>query len=529
MSVDASPLTSNAESNPGTPEPRAGGRIVLAALVVLALAAAVIIRFVATSPLWLDETLTVNIARLPLGDIPGALKQDGAPPLTYVLLHFWIGVFGTSTTAVRALSAVWGLVALPLAYLVGRRVGRSRGPYGSRVTAWATLLLVASSPFAARYATETRMYALQIVLVLLGFLVLTNLLDRPNLGWAAAVAGVAAALLYSHYWSPYLLAVVGAGLIVAALRAPKGERRGPLYGIGALVAGGVVFLPWVPTLLFQLAHTGTPWARPPAPTAGLAWTLVDFSGGDFWATWPIVLVLIVMLFLAVFGVPDTLRTVLIDVRTVPGIRTIAVTGFGAVLLALTVTWIQGGAVQVRYAALVFPLLVVATAFGLTVFRDPRIVAGVLIVVTTLGLIVSWHSVRAPRTQAGNVAAVINADAQPGDVVVFCPDQIGPDTNRLLKDGLVQRAFPDSTDPARINWVDYPQRMKSVAPRTYADEMLELAGPDHTVWLVWEEGYRFVTSKCEAILDQMRQSRTGIDRVMSRDRFGEPMGLVEFRP
>ena len=59
-----------------------------------------------TGPLlWLDEALSVNIARLPLGDIPGALRHDGAPPLYYVLLHLWMRVFGTGDGAVRALAA----------------------------------------------------------------------------------------------------------------------------------------------------------------------------------------------------------------------------------------------------------------------------------------------------------------------------------------------------------------------------------------------------------------------------------------
>ena len=45
--------------------------------------------FYTRSDLWLDEALSVNIARLPLVDLHEALRHDGAPPLYYVLLHFW--------------------------------------------------------------------------------------------------------------------------------------------------------------------------------------------------------------------------------------------------------------------------------------------------------------------------------------------------------------------------------------------------------------------------------------------------------
>ena len=36
---------------------------------------------------WIDEGLSVGIADRPLGDIPGVLRQDGSPPLYYVLLN----------------------------------------------------------------------------------------------------------------------------------------------------------------------------------------------------------------------------------------------------------------------------------------------------------------------------------------------------------------------------------------------------------------------------------------------------------
>src|SRR5690348_16241867 len=63
-----------------------------------------VLRFWTSSHLWLDEALSVDIARLPLGDIPRALRHDGHPPLYYFLLHGWMSVFGEGDTAVRSLS-----------------------------------------------------------------------------------------------------------------------------------------------------------------------------------------------------------------------------------------------------------------------------------------------------------------------------------------------------------------------------------------------------------------------------------------
>jgi len=117
-----------APSAPTAPRRRLAPRwmLVAGAFVV---AAAIVLRFVTRSDLWLDEALSVNIARLPFSDLREALKHDGAPPLYYVLLHLWTDVFGTSDFAVRALSGVISVATLPLAWFAGRRLGRS-GPPG---------------------------------------------------------------------------------------------------------------------------------------------------------------------------------------------------------------------------------------------------------------------------------------------------------------------------------------------------------------------------------------------------------------
>src|SRR5215208_1538023 len=55
---------------------------------------------------WIDEGLSVGIADRPLTDIPGVLRQDGSPPLYYMLLHLWLGVAGRSEASVHGLSVV---------------------------------------------------------------------------------------------------------------------------------------------------------------------------------------------------------------------------------------------------------------------------------------------------------------------------------------------------------------------------------------------------------------------------------------
>ena len=235
-----------------------------AALVGLAL------RFYPDTPFWLDEALSVNIARLPIGEIPAALRLDGHPPLYYVLLHGWMSVLGESDTAVRALSALFSVLTVPLLWWVLR-------PRGERV-AWVAAGLLAASPFAIRYATEARMYSLVMLLVVAGWLAVERSIERPSFWRLAGVAACTGLLLLTHYWSMFLLAAVGIVLLWAAL------RRGVTAAwkvIAAMVVGGLAFLPWVPSFLTQLQHTGTPWGEASRPADVIWLSAVDFVGGPF--------------------------------------------------------------------------------------------------------------------------------------------------------------------------------------------------------------------------------------------------------
>src|SRR6266498_48084 len=57
---------------------------------------------------WFDEAYSVVQARKPLGDLLAATAADTQPPLYYLLLGLWGGLFGDSEPALRSLSALLG-------------------------------------------------------------------------------------------------------------------------------------------------------------------------------------------------------------------------------------------------------------------------------------------------------------------------------------------------------------------------------------------------------------------------------------
>ncbi|MGC1511789.1 MAG: glycosyltransferase family 39 protein [Acidimicrobiales bacterium] len=468
-------------------------------LVGVGVLAGAVLRFATVSDLWLDEALSVNIARLPFGQMFDALRHDGHPPLYYLLLHGWMEVFGEGDRAVRAMSGVIGLASLPLAWFAGRR-------YGGRGVALSTVALLASSPFAARYATETRMYSLVTFGALAGWLAVQRALERRTalrLGIVAAVAGL---LLLSHYWAFYFLAAVMVTLAWGAWRGRlSNDRNGALAVMGAVAAGGLLFVPWLPSFLEQAANTGTPWAAPVRPATMLVTTLTDFGGGPYGEAQLLGAVIGLLALLALVGRVVDRNRMEIDLRTLPGSRPEWAIVAGTTTLAVIAGYASGSAFASRYAAIVLPLLLLLAARGLDLLPRLGLQRLTLVGIVAVGLIAGVKTARTERTQAGEIAAAVAAQAHAGDVVGFCPDQMGPAVSRLLPRRIKGVSYPDATSPEQVDWVDYAARMKVSDPGAFGRRIDRMAGSG-AVWLVWSGDYRSVEGKCEAVVQQLQQLR-----------------------
>ena len=110
------------------------------------------------------------------------------------MLHFWMGPSGPPTWPSGPLSGVLSCATLPFAWIAGRRLG-------GRTVAVGAVLLLATSPFAVRYATENRMYTLVAFLTAAGLVALQRALERPAPGNLVALALTSSLLLYSQYSS----------------------------------------------------------------------------------------------------------------------------------------------------------------------------------------------------------------------------------------------------------------------------------------------------------------------------------------
>lgn len=199
------------------------------------LAAGAALRFagLGDESLWYDESWSWWLAS---GDLLEKLRtKDAHPPLYYATLALWIRG-GDGEAWMRALSALYGTLTLPLFYRLGQRVGR---------VGLLAMAFLAFCPYHVRFSQEARSY----VLLFLEAAVLLNLLaDLRETGSAAKWAGIAvatAAMMYTHYMAAFFLAGV-------AIACAFWARERPGFGKGALaaLAGAVVlFLPWLRTAI----------------------------------------------------------------------------------------------------------------------------------------------------------------------------------------------------------------------------------------------------------------------------------------
>jgi hypothetical protein len=213
-------------------------------------------------------------------------------PLYTVAMRPWIGLTGDTPFAARYSSLIFGVLAVPLTYVLGRRLlGSAVGLVGA--------LLVALSPHLVWYSQEAKMYAFILVLGLLAVYALRRALDEPakglsgrkgssdfrSLAWWAVMVSATSLAVYTHILAALLIPLeVMLGLIWWPLT--RRHWRGALIGLACLT------LPYLPLLVWQARSWLLPAGEATLFTVGRLDTIVGatFEGwagnfvGEPWTT-----------------------------------------------------------------------------------------------------------------------------------------------------------------------------------------------------------------------------------------------------
>jgi len=411
--------------------------------------------------LWYDEGLSVYLAGLPpINTIQTSAFTDH-PPLHALMLGVWMQAAGRSEFAVRFLSLWWSVLAVALTWRLGRELlTEGIGAVGAG--------LMATSAFGVWYAQETRGYSLLLALTLVMAWAFARLHGHivPRSGphgasapirqgtlrsargdrwaWVALIASSLAAL-YTHYYAAFTLLALNLAFLATLackMREAKSVKQTTQAVRDARPATCILhlasrfwfsqlvilagFAPWLPNAIRQAATNATYFPGRVGWQTVVSDTLRAFTTGDVApspvAAWAVG----AMGVLAVVGAfaerPGTTRLN----------RVVATLLVAAPMTAMAVIAWNKPKFAPRYLIEALPAFCLLVGAGLTATDRGRIrgwmvslrraftVVCVMILLATsaLSLRATYFDPARQRPDVRGVAAYIEVNEQPGDVIVL---------------------------------------------------------------------------------------------------------------
>jgi 4-amino-4-deoxy-L-arabinose transferase-like glycosyltransferase len=213
-------------------------------IVFVAILISVVVKFTRTGSreLWLDETYSVFLSHLPLGQVIEQTKGDVHPPFYYLILWLWVRLAGDSEIALRCSTAVLaGLATVAMAFLARRLLGP--------VAACLAVSLFAFSPILFVYSLEVRMYMLSILVLVCLLIVHASVTseERPGKSQLISYGVCAAALIYVHYMTVFVVAALFADWLLGSGVA----RRRLIQLVTTMLITAMLAAPWLPIMFAQ--------------------------------------------------------------------------------------------------------------------------------------------------------------------------------------------------------------------------------------------------------------------------------------
>ena len=422
---------------------------------VTALAALLRLLYLGKKSFWLDEIVSVSIARVdPAGFRNIVLSWELNEGLYYTLLRGWIHL-GQSEFVVRLLSVLPAVAAIPFVYVLGRRLF-------SETVGMVAALLLAVNAFDVRYAQEARGYSLFAFFVVLACWFFVRCVDAPQKkgNWAGLVIAVALGM-YAHFFAGFILLVFW---LAAAM------RKGVFPWRRFLISSGIVVFLAIPAMLFVATKNRgqVSWVQP-TTWRDLYGLVILLSGRGGLALLLLCAACLALALVRILRVParaerqplwgDALVWLWL---VLPVAMTVAV----SMLKPMFVT---------RYLIFCLPAFVLLVAAGLDVIRPRLLMAGVLLAITALSLRGVSDYYRTgfdpPEQDWRGAVHYMLSQTQPGDAVLFYHP-------------LARLAY----EYYRQRWPQYPAPVVVFPPRADA-RLLKGTQPDFAMLPHLPEHYR----------------------------------------
>ena len=476
-----------------------------ALLVIVLAGAAVRLYGLGTESLWTDELITLEFIRRYstvelFVEIP--LSQPHLP-LYYVLLDLWVGAFGTSATALRALSALFSILAIPLLYLVGRDLF-------DETAGLVAALVFALTRFHVYHAQEVRMYSLVALLTAASLWLFVRLFEdgatrRTTVAYVLTTVG----LLLTHPFAALVVVAEGSYVVFRLLTGQWAPRS-------LTVGTGVAAVGLVPIAAMALHRVGLdllnstpfPYIPPATPRLVAGVTLQFFAQTSIFLAMVFVGALVVgnlTLGLTDGCVSKSLsrnpRTTLRELRTrisvsdEPGVELLVVWLGATFLLPIVVSWVLFPVFWPRYvlpASLGLYLLVGRGVSRLQ--RPPLRLMMVALLLVGIVPVTAYDLTTDTREQWDEATAYIEREASPGALVIVA-DQIterGVERYRTRSDIQVEGVVVAGSGTGRTAATDA--------------EIRRLMEGHDEVWLVLSHTDKSTNQRLKALVNESRNQK-----------------------
>ena len=224
-----------------------------------------------------------------------AKKEPQLTPLYFILLRFWVQLFGHSVLITRSFSALLSIMVIAAMYWLCRQL------FVSQTTPWIAVSLVAISPFHLLYAQEARPVIMWALTTLLSHIALWRAIRQPTAtNWI--IFTLATILnLYTYLFS--VLVLLGQGIYLLVQERGRLSKRLIAFAISSVVSM-FCFVPWMLVFVPNLskANQGNSPSILKAPFLYLARWLrnigllfADFSVGEQGTKIVLILYLVIIL------------------------------------------------------------------------------------------------------------------------------------------------------------------------------------------------------------------------------------------
>ena len=201
--------------------------------------------------------------------VDALIKHPEHPPLYYLMVRFWMQLFGSSVAVTRSLSAVLSLLVFPSIYWFSLEL------FESSLVGWVAVAIFSVSPFHVLYAQEAREYSLWTVTILLSSASLLRAIRQtkhqdtklPILSWGMYAVTLVLSF-YTFLFSAFV--AIGHGIYVFATQRYRITKTFTAYLLASII-GVIAFVPWFLVIVanFTRIQQQTHWTTIKAPISFL--------------------------------------------------------------------------------------------------------------------------------------------------------------------------------------------------------------------------------------------------------------------